>query len=121
VAYTIVWPGSLPQAANEDYTESGGVGVLTTPMDMGASKVRYRHMTPEILDVSYDMTDAQVVTFRTFVRDTIKGVKRFGIPHPRTGVMAEARMQGKEGGKHYDIVHKGYDLKTVSFTLEILP
>lgn len=121
MAYTIVWPGTLPQQANEDFSESGGVRLLSTPVDSGPAKVRRRGAASSFLGVTLGMTTAQVGLFETFVKTTLSGVKRFGFPHPRTGILTEARITPSDSGKHYAIQYVAYDQYDVSFEVEILP
>jgi hypothetical protein len=121
LAYSYTWPGALPQRANEDYSESGGVLTLSSPMDAGPAKTRRRGNASSKLSVTYTMTTAEVAIFETFVKDTIMGTKRFGIPHPRTEAIVEARIPGNADGKQYSITYRGFDSWDVAFELEILP
>lgn len=122
MATSFVWPSGLPQYVERDsYSETGGVSVLRTPMDSGPAKVRRRAKFPSQLEMSVDMTSAQVAIFKTFVEDTIQGVMRFNFPHPRTGNLAEVRIVAEEGGRMYNLRSKGHDRWAVQFKLEVLP
>ena len=67
------------------------------------------------------MTKAQVIAFETFANDTLRGMARFGIQHPRKkGTVVEARIVPGNDGL-YSISFVGPNLWNVSMTLEIMP
>lgn len=121
MAYTIVWPPSLPQVPQKGYSETGGVLVVKTPTDSGPSKMRKRGNKPQLLNVQFLMTSAQVTTFETFVRSTIQGTIRFGFPHPRLGVVSEVRIVPQGDGDYYTLTYTAPGYYNVQLQLEILP
>ena len=124
MAYSYVWPPVLPQVPQKGYSESGGANILSTTMNSGPAKRRYRGKKPQILSVSFLMTTAEVAALETFVLgpSAIRGVARFGFPHPRTGTVVEVRIlpEGNEGGL-YNISYTAPGYYTVSMKLEVLP
>lgn len=120
MAVTYVWPVSLPQNVRSDYSEDSGVLVARTPVDRGPAKQRRLGARPDVLGVSFIMSTAQVATLSTFVKDTLRGVARFGFPHPRTGTQVEARIVPSDGGL-YLVSYYTPGYWTVSMKLEILP
>ena len=121
MAYSYVWPASLPQAPLvAGWGESGGPNIIRTPMDKGPAKQRRRSAKPRPMSVSFMMTAAQLATFETFVNDTIRGTARFGFANPRTGQVMECRIVPSDDGM-YDISTPGGNNYVVSMQLEILP
>lgn len=121
MAYSYIWPASLPQSPQKGFTETGGVLVIRTPMDAGPAKQRRRGQRPQIMQVSFVMTTAQVSQLESFVKDTIKGTARFGFTHPRTQAIAEVRIVPQNGGEMYNITYLAPEYWNVSLQLEILP
>jgi hypothetical protein len=121
MAYSYVWPPSLPQVPQKGYSETGGVLMVRTPQDSGPAKMRYRGQKPQMLNVSFLMTTAQVSALDTFVKSTIRGTARFGFTHPRTGVVVEVRIVPQGEGEYYNMTYQapGYYLVTTQF--EVLP
>jgi hypothetical protein len=121
MAVSYVWPGTLPQNVAQNYAETGGALILRTPMDAGPAKLRRRGMRPQTLQVSLDMTTAQVAIMETFILDTLRGTSRFGFPHPRLQSEAEVRLVPSSDGQLYGITYKSPNCWTVALALEILP
>jgi len=121
MAVSYIWPVSLPQKPNTNYSESGGVLVVRSPMDSGPAKERKRGNRPQTLSLNFDMTDAQVVTLETFVKSTINGVARFGFTHPRTNASIEVRLIPSGDGQLYDIKYLSPGYWSVSLNMEVLP
>ena len=121
MAYTYVWPASLPQNPQKGFSETGGVLVLRTPTDSGPAKQRRRGKSPANMQVTFMMTTEQVATFESFVEDTLRGTARYGFKHPRTSVMVEVRIVPQSGGTMYTTTYLAPGYWTVSFQLEILP
>lgn len=121
MATSLNWPVGLPAYVNVDYTESNGVLILSTPMDMGVSKLRRRGKKPSLLNVSYYMTNAQINTLDTFVNDTIKGTARFNFTHPRKETSIEVRIVPNGNGELYTVNYYTIDKYIVSLQLEIMP
>ena len=61
MAVSYIWPLSLPQKPNTNYSESGGVLIIRSPTDAGPAKQRRRGNKPQVLSMNFDMTDAQVL------------------------------------------------------------
>lgn len=116
-----MWPATLPQSPQKGYTETGGVMVIRTPMDSGPAKQRRRGAATKSMDLSFIMTDAQVVTLQDFVETTILGTARFGFPHPRTKTTVEARIVPQQEGVLYNLTYLAPGYWTVAAKLEILP
>lgn len=121
MAVSYIWPLSLPQKPNTNYSESGGVLIIRSPTDAGPAKQRRRGNKPQVLSMNFDMTDAQVSTFETFVKDTIKGVARFGFSHPRTNASIEVRIVPSGDGELYQLQYLSPGYWTVTFSMEVLP
>lgn len=122
MAYSYVWPTSLPRAPHVDgYSETGGPSVLRSPMDQGPAKQRRRCAKPPQLECVFRMTSAQVETFEGFVNDTLLGTARFGIFHPRKKAeRVEVRIVPGEDGL-YDIGFVSAGYWDVSVILEVMP
>jgi len=121
MAVTYIWPGTLPQRVREDYTENSGALILRTPTDAGPAKLRRRGIRPSSLSVSFHMTDAQVATLNTFLLDTLRGVTRFGFPHPRLNTQVEVRVVPSGDGQLYSLTYITVGYWIVSMNLEVLP
>ena len=121
MAYSIVWPPTLPQSPQKGYTETGGVLVVRTPTDSGPAKMRKRGNRPQTLNVQFLMTTAQVSTLETFVKTTIQGTVRFGFPHPRLGVVSEVRIVPQGEGEYYNLSYAAPGYYNVNLALEVLP
>ena len=121
MAYAYTWPTTLPQTPQKGYTESGGVLILRTPMDAGPAKQRYRGKKPSTMQLSFIMTDSQVVTLENFATVTLKGTARFGFTHPRTKQIVETRILTQQDGILYNAAYLAPGYWTVSMQLEILP
>jgi hypothetical protein len=75
-----------------------------------------------LLTVSFHMRSSQVTIFETFVRDTLLGVRRFGMPHPRMPAQnVEVRIVPGEGGDMYSLSRVAPNLWSVGMTLEVMP
>jgi hypothetical protein len=123
MAYSYVWPSSLPQVPQKGFSETGNANILSTSMDAGPAKRRYRGRQAQTMQLTFIMTNTQVSTLETFVLgpSAIKGVARFGFKHPRTGVMVETRLVPQSGGTLYNLTYLAPGYWTVSLQLEILP
>lgn len=115
------WPPSLPQSPQKGFTESGGVLILRTPTDSGPPKQRARGSKPNILNLQYLMTTAQVATFETFVKSTLRGTAKFTVSHPRTGSTVQTRIIPQGEGDLYSLSYQAPGYYLVSLQLEVLP
>jgi hypothetical protein len=119
--YSFVWPGTLPQTPNTDFTETGGVLILRSPVDAGPAKQRKRGNKPQVMQMSFTMSPAQIVIFENFVKVTLNGVSRFGFTHPRTGTVVEVRIVPQSSGDLYNISYINPVRYNVSLQMEVLP
>lgn len=121
MAYSYVWPSTLPQNPQKGFSETGGVLILRTPMDAGPAKMRRRGAKPQTLAVSFVMTTDQVAILDNFIKDTIRGTARFGFKHPRTETMVEVRIVPQSEGALYTNNYAAPGYWSVSMQLEVLP
>lgn len=122
MAYSYTWPASLPQAPLlAGYGESFGMQMLSTPMDKGPAKRRVLGRKPEPLTTRWMMTTAQLATLRTFVETTLGGVARFGLPHPRTREVVEARIVPDSEGVLYRLTPGSRRIWYVDIDIEVMP
>jgi hypothetical protein len=121
MAYSFIWPLTLPQKPKTNYSESSGVLLLRTPMDAGPAKIRRRGTRPDTMQVSYDLSTTQVATLETFLKDTLQGTARFGFVHPRTNQTVEVRVVPQGDGALYSTSYIMPELWSVSLQLEVLP
>lgn len=117
-----IWPASLPAAPLVDgFSETLGANILRTPTDAGPAKMRYRGQRPDRVSCVYLMTTEQVGALDVFARDTLRGVRRFGWPHPRRGVQVEARFVPQEEGDLFSMSAAAPGLWHVGVAVEVLP
>lgn len=121
MAYAYVWPTSLPQAPQKGFTETGGALIVRTQMDAGIAKQRRRGLSAQQMNATFILTTEQVSTFENFVSNTIKGVARFGFPHPRTNTMVEVRIVSQSEGTLYNLTYLAPGYWTLGIQFEILP
>lgn len=121
MAYTYVWPPTLPQSPQKGFTESIGALILRTPMDAGPAKERYRGRRPDELQVSFVMTTQQVSDLEGWVVNTLRGTARFGFPHPRKNTVVEARIVPSGDGEIFKTAYLAPGYWNISLKLEILP
>jgi hypothetical protein len=121
MAYTYIWPPSLPQSPQKGFTETGGVLILRTPTDAGPAKLRRRGQRPQVLQVSFIMTTEQTELLEDFVKNTLQGTTRFGFTHPRLGNTVETRIVPQSGGDMYTFSYLAPGYWNVALQLEILP
>lgn len=121
MAYAYVWPPSLPQVPQKGFTETGGALILRTQMDAGLAKQRRRGLSTSQLNTSFILTSAQVTLLEEFITNTIRGVARFGFPHPRTNNIVEVRIIPQNEGTLYNLTYLAPDYWTLTLQLEVLP
>lgn len=121
MAYTYVWPVSLPQSPQKGFSETGGALIVRTPMDAGPAKMRRRGKSVAKLTLSFIMTSAQVEALEDFVDNSIKGTARFGFPHPRKGTVEEVRIVPSGDGDLYTLTYLAPGYWTVNMAFEVLP
>lgn len=115
------WPPGCPQSPQKGFTETGGVLIIRTPTDMGPAKMRKRGSKPQMLNLSFLMSDAQIVLLETFVKTTIMGVGRFNFTHPRTNAVVEVRIVPQGEGDLYTLNYMAPGYYTVTCQFEVLP
>ena len=111
----------LPQNPQKGFTETGGVLVLRTPTDQGPAKLRYRGVKPQVLNLTFMMTTAQVTTLENFVKLTLKGTARFYFVHPRTAVNSEVRIVPQGSGDYYTVSYVAPGYWNIAIQFEVLP
>ena len=123
MATSINWPttGSFPQSPQKGFSESVGINVVRSPMDMGPAKQRRRGKRPGTLNVSFILTSAQAATLETFVKDTIKGIYRFNFTHPRTSTSVEVRIVPQGDSEFYKLTYLAPGFWQSDLTFEVLP
>jgi hypothetical protein len=99
------WPPALPQTPNRDFSETGGVLLLRTPMDRGPAKQRRVGIRPRVAQVQFLMNNTQVEILESFVNNTLYGVRRFEFRHPRTGIIEQTRIVPNSDGQLYQITY----------------
>lgn len=120
MAYAYSWPAGLPQVPQKGFTETGGPRVVRTQMDAGIAKQRYKGLGISMLNLTFILTSEQVETLEEFVQQTIRGVARFGFPHPRTQQVVEARIV-PQSDSLYSLTYLAPGYWTLTLQLEILP
>lgn len=123
MAYTYTWPtaGNFPQVPQKGFTESIGMNIIRSSMDAGPAKMRRRSNSPNTMKLSFILTTAQVSTLETWIKNDIKGVARFGFPHPRTQAIIEARIVPGNGPELFELKYLAPGYWETSFTFEVLP
>ena len=121
MAYSYVWPPTLPQGPQKGFTESIQSNIARVGMDSGIAKLRRRSAKPSTMSLTFLMTSAQVDVLDDFVTNTIKGTKRFGFTHPRTGNIEEVRFITSGEGELYNLQYAAPGFYYVKLQLEILP
>lgn len=121
MAYTYVWPPTLPQSPQKGFTESIGALILRTPMDAGPAKERYRGKRSNTMQVSFIMTTAQVTALETWIVDTLRGTARFGFTHPRKATIVETRIVPQGDGELFKSTYLAPGYWNIALTFEILP
>jgi hypothetical protein len=119
---SIYWPSApFPQSPQKGFTESQGVNVLRSPMDVGPAKMRRRGARPSTLNVQFILTSAQAATLETFVKTTLLGTKRFNFTHPRTGSSVEVRIIPQGDGEFYKLTYIAPGYWQTDLVFEVLP
>ena len=90
-------------------------------MDNGPAKIRRRSRKPEVMAWSFDMTTAQLADLRTFVNDTLFGVRRFNFTHPVTSESVEVRIIASGDGEFYKYTNADGPNWHVSMQVEVMP
>ena len=121
MAYSYVWPPTLPQSPQKGFTESIGALILRTPMDAGPAKERYRGKRSNTMQVSFVMTTAQVTALETWIIDVIRGTARFGFLHPRKNTIVETRIVPQGDGELFKSTYLAPGYWNIALTFEILP
>jgi len=122
MATSIYWPSApFPQSPQKGFTESVGVNVLRSPMDVGPAKMRRRGNKPSVLNVSFILTSAQAATLETFIKSTLLGTKRFNFLHPRTSSTVEVRIIPQGDGEFYKLTYIAPGYWQTDLVFEVLP
>lgn len=117
------WPtaNNFPQVPQKGFTESVGVNVIRSQTDAGPAKQRFRSRKPSTMQLSFIMTTEQTTVLETFVRDTIRGTKRFNFLHPRLNTQVEVRIVPQGEGDFYQLQYLAPGYWQTSINFEILP
>jgi len=118
---TYNWPITLPQGVLARFDETHRVSVLSSPMDKGPAKVRFKSKLPRTFSVSYLLTDVQLGYLDDFLENVIKYTAPFNYPHPRTGAIVDARIVFQDNGTAYELTSEPPVLSRVSISFELLP
>jgi hypothetical protein len=121
MAYSYLWPVSLPQKPLTNYSETTGVKIIRTQPDLGPAKQRRRSKRPDVLNLQFNMSTDQVEILRVFVQDTLRGTARFGFTHPRTLSIVEVRIVPQGDGEMYATTYLVPNYWQISLQLEVLP
>lgn len=76
------WPSTLPAPLGSDYGVDFTDATVRTDMESGPARVRRRYTAaPDMVQLGWKFTEAQMATFRTFFEDTIAmGAAWFDLP-----------------------------------------
>ena len=121
MAYSYVWPATLPQNPQKGFSESSGVLIIRTPTDAGPAKMRRRGAKSRMLNLTFMMTTEQVATLESFVQNTIRGVARFGFTNPRTQTVEEVRIVPQSEGVMFTSTYAAPGYWNVALQFEVLP
>lgn len=122
MATGISWPSApFPQVPQKGFTESVGVNVLRSSMDVGPAKMRRRGARPSVLNVSFILTSQQAQDLETFVKSTLLGTRRFNFPHPRTAATVEARIVPQDDSEFYKLTYIAPGYWQTDLVFEVLP
>jgi hypothetical protein len=122
MATSYYWPSApFPQSPQKGFTESVGINVLRSPMDIGPSKMRRRGSRPSVLNVSFILTSAQATSLETFVKTTLQGTRRFNFLHPRTNSNVEVRIVPQSEGEFYKLTYIAPGYWQTDLVFEVLP
>lgn len=88
------WPNTLPNLPLRGYSETGNLNITRTQDGM---KQRRLGELPGTLNVSYTLNGYQIQTLVDFITTTLKGVRRFNYPHPRTQQIEQTRLVDTNG------------------------
>jgi hypothetical protein len=119
----VSWPStnSFPQVPQKGFTESVGVNVIRSQTDAGPAKQRVRGRRPTTMQLSFIMTDQHATMLETFVKDTIRGTKRFNFTHPRLQTQVEVRIVPQQDGEFYRLQYLAPGYWQTSINFEVLP
>lgn len=116
-----IWPKKLPQVPTKGFTEEVVNNILKTPDSDGVADMYYKGTRPNTLNLSFVLTGYEVSILETFIKNTVKGVKRFRFPHPRLiGTFIKCRFVPQEGGIILQLQYQTGDYWMASVTLEIV-
>lgn len=117
------WPtaDNFPQVPQKGFTESVGINIIRSQTDAGPAKQRVRSRKPSTMQLSFIMTTAQAAILETFVKDTVRGTKRFNFLHPRTNATVEVRIVPQGEGDFYQLQYLAPGYWQTQINFEILP
>lgn len=117
------WPSTnnFPQVPQKGFIESVGINIIRSQTDAGPAKQRVRGRRPTTMQLSFIMTDQHATMLETFVKDTIRGTKRFNFTHPRLQTQVEVRIVPQNDGEFYQLQYLAPGYWQTSLSFEILP
>jgi hypothetical protein len=117
------WPTAynFPQSPQKGFTESVGVNVLRSPMDVGPAKMRRRGARPSVLNVQFILTSQQAGVLKDFINDDLKGTRRFNFLHPRTNTTVEVRIVPQGDGEFFKLTYIAPGYWQTDLVFEVLP
>jgi hypothetical protein len=112
----IAWP-TLPAVDQSDYRETPADTTIRSEVDAGIPKVRRRFTAGiDVIDVTYNLTMAELATLDDFYRSTTKnGSLPFTYTHPRLGTTVVCRFKGAPQYSSFDYMAQAH------VELEVLP
>lgn len=119
---SIYWPSApFPQVPQKGFTESIGVNVLRSSMDMGPAKMRRRGARPSVLNVSFILTSEQAQDLEDFIKSDLLGTRRFNFPHPRTSSVIEVRIVPQGDSEFFKLTYLAPGYWQTDLVFEVLP
>jgi hypothetical protein len=115
------WDSTLPQVPQKGFTESIGMNIIRSNTDSGPAKQRRIGSRPNTMDLTFIMTTAQTTTLENFIKNTLKGVKRFSFTHPRTAATVEVRIIASTDGEFFRLQYLAPGYWQTSLKFEVLP
>lgn len=118
------WPtaNNFPQVPQKGFTESIGINIVRSQPDAGPAKQRVRARRPDTMQLSFILTTAECDTLESFIKNTLRGTKRFLFPHPRKlGTNVEARIVPQQDGQFFELQYLAPGFWQTQLTFEVLP
>jgi hypothetical protein len=123
MATSYQWPTAhnFPQSPQKGFTESVGMNVLRSPMDIGPAKMRRRGARPSVLNVAFILTSQQAQDLQDFINNDLLGTRRFNFKHPRTNSTVEVRIIPQGDSEFYKLTYLAPGYWQTDLVFEVLP